>query len=184
MGLVEIKERQLSKGYLFENLSRFFLFELDMLFNFDAWYIGKINEDGYQILQGEGRLDYFPPGKIMKWSDTICSRMVQFEGPSIVPDISKVKSYSEAKIAINSGIRSYIGAPIFKGENLYGSLAGVSQSIQPVSILKEEKYIYKITKTLSACISNDNKPVDNGVINTAKKNAQFYKKYPEQVGYI
>lgn len=88
--------------------------------------------DGEELIvvasQGEG-LD-IQAGARIPWPDTVSARMVARDGPRAAPDLARLPAYADAPVAVQLGLRAYLGAPIRSGDRVLGILAGLDREPQ------------------------------------------------------
>ena len=146
-----------ARFYVFENISRYFLFELDMHFNFDAWFFGQVKDNKFQIVCSESRIDTLQSGQILEWGDETGKQLYLTDEVLIIPDFDKNNSYADTKFIKQLGIKSYIGFPVFKDNDFFGTVVGVSQTVQPENLLMQLSYLYETAMAFNSCINNEDK---------------------------
>jgi diguanylate cyclase len=92
-------------------------------------------------------------GDVLRWSDSICARMIAGLGPAIAPDVAHVAVYREAPIVADIPINAYVGFPLRdrKGE-LLGTLCAIDPKVQ--SSLTEVEPVLEIAGKLLATVLN------------------------------
>ncbi|MFO0943014.1 MAG: hypothetical protein U0930_19930 [Pirellulales bacterium] len=95
-------------------------------------------------------------GAQIKWTDSICYRMVEGLGPNIAPDLERVPAYKQAPIAQRIPISAYIGFPLLDSDGqLFGTLAAIDPLPQSDELLKSERTLQLFSKLISTHISLD-----------------------------
>lgn len=104
----------------------------------NLWMLTRTEEDDWIVLFAEDHGYGVKPGRVLRWSDSFCSRMVQGLGPMISPRSAEVPAYLKAPIGAQVPIGSYIGLPICRRDGrLFGTLCAIDPAPQS-DALKEE----------------------------------------------
>lgn len=95
------------------------------------WMVTRRFGDDWQVLDLRVTAYDLERGAMLRWSDSICSRMVAGEGPRVVPDLAQVESYREAPIGRLMPIQSYVGIPLHDPSgSVFGTLCAIDPNIQ------------------------------------------------------
>jgi diguanylate cyclase len=140
----------------FEHAGRAVLDFLHRRFGFALWMLTRVEGNDWIILQSEDHGYGVKPGRVFRWSDTVCHEMVRGAGPRIAPDTSVVPAYAAAPVGRQVPIQAYIGAPLTNADgSLFGTLCAVDPHRQPASIVKESELIELLASMLSAILHSE-----------------------------
>lgn len=112
----------------FESASRAILVHLQQQLGFKLWMTARIEGDDWIILQTENQGYDASEGSVFPWVDTLCSRMVQKQGPQLATSVSAVPAYADAPMARQIPIGAYLGVPLCRED---GSLLGTLCAFDP-----------------------------------------------------
>lgn len=85
------------------------------------------------------------PGSYINWTDTLCSIMVEHDGPQFVTDISRIPQYADAPITKVIPIKSYIGVPLLSADGeLLGGLCGIDPEARVAGLQAAEGFVRSI----------------------------------------
>ncbi|KKA45956.1 GAF domain-containing protein [Salinivibrio sp. KP-1] len=145
----------------FEKASRDTLKYLNKKFGYGTWMMTRKHEDQWVILQVEGSKYGIDELTTLTWSDSMCSRMVQGEGPRWAPDVDSVPAYVNAPIYQAENIKSYIGIPVcYSDGNLFGTLCAIDT--EPVDRIPPDglETIELVSKLLSTLLQLELQNID------------------------
>lgn len=120
----------------------------------DLWMFTRVLEDDWIIVAASDNNYGVNSGDVLPWRESVCSRMVNDEGPNIVPDILEELSYKEAPIVKKLPISAYIGFPISnENDELLGTLCAIDQSNKADSIRETNAHIQSLLKVAHTIIN-------------------------------
>lgn len=85
---------------------------LQKLIGFDVWVIAESLGGNWVTLQS---ID-LPLPATLDWSDSLCRRMVDGEGPNYAPDLDAEECYRDTPVVQSLGLRSYLGVRLDVGD--------------------------------------------------------------------
>jgi diguanylate cyclase (GGDEF)-like protein len=91
-------------------------------------------------------------GDVLTWSDSFCSRMVRGEGPNIAVATADIPAYAAAPIGQQLPIGAYVGFPLTRDGELYGTLCAIDPQPQPDDLVADSALIGLITGMLSSIL--------------------------------
>ncbi|HUX44269.1 MAG TPA: sensor domain-containing diguanylate cyclase [Terracidiphilus sp.] len=139
-----------------EGASRQVLAYLSRRIGFGLWMITRTIGNDWIVLQTDDGEYSAQPGTVLRWSDSMCSAMVQGLGPRIAPDVQSVPAYSAAPIAQKLNIGAHIGVPITLVDgSLFGTLCAIDPLPQPESLVREQELIELQASLLSIILQAD-----------------------------
>lgn len=119
-----------------------------------VWLITRTAGDDLVVLQHQGDGYGVRPGGVVPWSASICSRMVQDEGPRVAPDAMAVPAYAEAPLARRHQVGTYVGVPLTgpHGE-LFGTLCGLDPCSSPAALAGAQPLFELQARLLSSLLA-------------------------------
>lgn len=140
----------------FEHAGRAVLDFLHRRFGFALWMLTRVEGDDWIVLQAEDHGYGVRPGRVLRWSDTLCHEMVRGLGPRIAPDTSVVPAYAAAPVARRLPIQAYVGVPLTNADGtLFGTLCAIDSRPQPSSIVAEAELIELLAGMLSSILHSE-----------------------------
>lgn len=129
---------------------------------FSLWMLTRTQGEDWIVLQSDDAGYGVAPGKVFKWADSFCSRMVQDQGPRVAPCSNDIPAYKAAPIGQQVSIRAYIGVPLTGPDGeLFGTLCAIDPDRQPDSILAEQELVELLASMLSAILSAELRLIDS-----------------------
>ena len=96
------------------------------------WMVTRLEGENWIVLTSADRGYGVKPGDVLRWSDSVCSRMVQGFGPRIAPVIDLVPAYRDAPIGRQFSIGSYVGVPLQSADGaFFGTLCAFDPAPRP-----------------------------------------------------
>lgn len=140
----------------FESASREVLAFLSRRFGFGLWMVTRTLGDDWILLHTEGSGYDLKPGAVFRWKDSICSAMMQGNGPHIAPDTARIPSYASAPINRQIPIGAYIGVPLVHSDgSLFGTLCAIDPKPQSPELVRDQEIIELFARLLSAILQAD-----------------------------
>lgn len=118
----------------FEAASRATLSFLQSKLGMGLWMMTRVAGEDWVVLSTAKRDAGYDvqPGDVLRWSDSICSRMVAGLGPTVVAEVGAIDVYRRAPIVADIPIDAYIGVPICAADGaLLGTLCAIDRRPQP-----------------------------------------------------
>ena len=118
-----------------ESASQAVLRALRQRLGYGLWMVTRTLKDDWIVLYAEDSCYGVPSGSVMRWSDSMCSRMVLGQGPNFAPHADHIEVYRTAPVAQQLPIKAYIGLPLTDvSGQLFGTLCAIDpQPQQPLS---------------------------------------------------
>lgn len=117
----------------FDAASRATLSFLQRRLGMGLWMMTRVAGDDWVVLstaKTDAGYDV-QAGDVLRWSDSICSRMVAGLGPTIAADVGTIDAYRRAPIVADIAIDAYVGIPICAPDGaLLGTLCAIDRSPQ------------------------------------------------------
>lgn len=103
----------------------------DDLWPMGLWMVTRRFGEDWQVLDLRVTAYDLERGAMLRWSDSLCSLMVDKRGPRVVPDIAGIESYSSAPIGRLMPVRSYVGIPLhYPSGQVFGTLCAIDPNVQ------------------------------------------------------
>ena len=120
---------------------------------FDLWMVTRTEGDDWIVLDAHDRSYGVEAGRVFRWADSFCSRMVAGEGPRIAHDCSAVPAYADAPIGRQLPIGAYVGVPLSRADGtLFGTLCGIHPEPKSADLHGELPLIELLAKLLSSLL--------------------------------
>ncbi|MES3006763.1 MAG: sensor domain-containing diguanylate cyclase [Pseudomonadota bacterium] len=157
----------------FESAVQTVLHALHERLGFDLWMVTRTEDEDWIVLVAEDHGYSVEAGRVFRWSDSFCSRMVAGKGPQIAPDANCIEAYVEAPIARQVPIGAYIGMPLTRTDgSLFGTMCAIDPSPQPASITAELPLLQTLSRLLMTILEADLKAVEQArVLERVQKDA-------------
>ncbi len=140
----------------FEHAASDVLQHLHHKLGFAFWAISRSEEDELELIVTLDKHYGVQQGARIKWTDSICRRMVEGLGPNIAPDLDQVPAYKQAPIAQRFPISAYIGFPLWDSDGqLFGTLAAVDPKPQTKDLVESESTFQLFSRLISTHLSLD-----------------------------
>lgn len=111
-------------------------------FGFAPWMVTRTRGDDWIVLQGDDDGYDVRPGRVFRWQDICCHRMVEGGGPRVAPDGARVPAYVAAPIERPMPISACIGVPLTMPDgSLFGTLCATDPKQQPTEVEAEQALI-------------------------------------------
>ncbi len=93
---------------------------------FDLWMVTRTEGNDWIVLQANDHGYGVEPNKVLKWTDSFCSHMVEGRGPRIAPDSDSIPVYANTPIRQQLQIGAYVGVPLtYSDGSLFGTLCAI-----------------------------------------------------------
>lgn len=123
---------------------------------FALWVITRVDGDDWIVLQTLDNGLGVARGDVVRFSETLCSRMVRGLGPNIATRVADTPAYVTADQASSLGVAAYIGVPILLDDGtLFGTLAGFDTSAHPADLSMELPLVKLFARLLATELSHE-----------------------------
>jgi len=120
---------------------------------FKLWMVTRNDGKDWIVLFAEDHGYGVKPGQVYSWAETLCSRMVEGQGPHIAPDVAKEPSYAEAPITQQIAIGAYVGVPLRRADGtLFGTLCAIDPEPQPERIREDKDMVVLMGELLGGLL--------------------------------
>jgi diguanylate cyclase (GGDEF)-like protein len=138
----------------FETAGRRVLAELRRRLGHEVWMLTRASGEHGVVLQAEGQLGALAEGSLLRWSDTLCWRMVH--GPSALRfahDLRAVPALRDAPLVAAAGVGSYIGLPLRREDgSLFGTLNAHGSGARAPLSSDEQSLVLLLTELLTTAL--------------------------------
>lgn len=141
----------------FDDACKSVLEYLQQRFGLGLWMVTRTVGDEWIVLRATEGADYeVRTGSVYRWSDSLCSRMVDGHGPQAAPDAMGVPAYASAPIATVMPIGAYLGVPIeLPGGELFGTLCAVDPTPSDDDLQRELPAVRMYARLLSTILARE-----------------------------
>ncbi len=101
----------------------------------ERWIATRCEGEELVVVASHGNGVDLEAGAHIRWPETICPCMASRAGPRAAPDLTTVPAYAEAPLAVQLGVRAYLGAPILSGSRVLGTLGGLDREPQGAGLV-------------------------------------------------
>jgi diguanylate cyclase (GGDEF)-like protein len=122
----------------FASATRVALAELRSRHGMALWMFTRTVDDDWVVLEAEDHGYGVERGRVFRWSESFCIRMVAGEAPQAAPRAGEVAAYAAAPISQQMPIGAYVGVPLLDDQGrLFGTLCAIDPlprvgSLEPV----------------------------------------------------
>jgi diguanylate cyclase (GGDEF)-like protein len=107
------------------------------------WIVLFADDDGYGVKAGQ----------VYSWAESLCSRMVEGQGPHIAPNVAAEPAYAQAPITRKITVGAYAGVPLRRADGtLFGTLCAIDPEPQPERIREEQDMMLLMGELLSGLL--------------------------------
>lgn len=118
----------------------------------DLWMVTRTIDNDWIVLKSADRSYDVSDGDVLAWSDSFCSRMVRGDGPNIAPKAADIPAYVDAPIGQQIPIGAYVGFPLMRDGELYGTLCAIDPEPQSEELAADTGLIELISGLLSTIL--------------------------------
>ncbi|UGQ49065.1 sensor domain-containing diguanylate cyclase [Massilia endophytica] len=123
---------------------------------FKLWMVTRTEGDDWIVLFADDAGYGVSPGQVLRWSDSLCARMVMDQGPNIAPDVAKLPVYADAPLVNKLGVRAYVGIPLRRTDgSLFGTLCGFDPNPQPPDIREQLEMVTLLGDLLGSLLNTE-----------------------------
>jgi diguanylate cyclase (GGDEF)-like protein len=120
---------------------------------FKLWMVTRTDGQDWIVLFADDHGYGVKPGQSYHWAETLCSRMVEGQGPHIAPDVASVPAYAEAPIAQQIAVGAYVGVPLRRADGtLFGTLCAIDPEPQPERIREDTDMVVLMGELLGGLL--------------------------------
>jgi len=117
---------------------------------FELWMVTRTEGDDWIVLQTVDNGYGVRQGDVFRWSDSLCSQMVEGRGPRIAPCSTDVPIYAAAPIGRRMQIGAYVGVPLSLSDGrLFGTMCALHPEPRPAGVADELGSVELLARLLS-----------------------------------
>lgn len=140
----------------FAGTAKALLTHLQGRLGFSLWMITRIEGDHQVVLQVLDDGYGVRPGDVFRWSETLCSRMLDGSGPHIAPNASLIPAFVSAGVTRRLPISAYAGVPLERPDgSLFGTLCAFDPAPQRVEVADQLPLLQFASRILSTVLVNE-----------------------------
>lgn len=120
---------------------------------FKLWMVTRTDGKDWIVLFADDHGYGVKPGQVYSWAETLCSRMVEGQGPHIAPDAASEPAYAGAPITQQIAIGAYVGVPLRRADGtLFGTLCAIDPEPQPERIREDTDMVVLMGELLGGLL--------------------------------
>lgn len=120
---------------------------------FKLWMVTRTDGKDWIVLFADDHGYGVKPGQVYSWAETLCSRMVEGQGPHIAPDVAQEPAYAQAPIGQQVAIGAYVGVPLRRADGtLFGTLCAIDPEPQPERIREDQDMVVLMGELLGGLL--------------------------------
>lgn len=124
-----------------------------------SWSVSRY--DGADQIHLQVRGEMIERGATIPWSSTLCQHVVAGTAPPITGDTSTVPALAAEPLAVESGVRSYVGIPLVDVDGeVFGTLCGLDPERHGDALDQHEPLLRLLASLLSSILVGDRARVD------------------------
>lgn len=140
----------------FDAAAREVLSFLHQKIGFDLWLVTRVEGENWIVLKADDHGYGIKEGTVCRWTDSLCSQMVEGNGPHISPQLDIIPAYANAPVRKQLAIGAYVGVPlIHENGALFGTLCAIHPTSLSESITAELPLIQLLAKLLGSLLTAD-----------------------------
>jgi diguanylate cyclase (GGDEF)-like protein len=120
---------------------------------FKLWMVTRTDGNDWIVLFADDHGYGVKPGQVYSWAESLCSRMVEGQGPHIAPDVAREPAYAQAPVAQKMTVGAYVGVPLRRADGtLFGTLCAIDPEPQPERIREDQDMVVLMGELLGGLL--------------------------------
>ena len=120
---------------------------------FKLWMVTRTDGKDWIVLFADDHGYGVKPGQVYSWAETLCSRMVEGQGPHIAHDVRQEPAYAQAPITQQIAVGAYVGVPLRRADGtLFGTLCAIDPEPQPERIREDQDMVVLMGELLGGLL--------------------------------
>ena len=120
---------------------------------FKLWMVTRTDGKDWIVLFADDHGYGVKAGQVYSWAETLCSRMIEGQGPHIAPDVAKEPGYAQAPITDKITVGAYVGVPLRRADGtLFGTLCAIDPEPQPERIREDKDMVVLMGELLGGLL--------------------------------
>jgi diguanylate cyclase (GGDEF)-like protein len=120
---------------------------------FKLWMITRTDGKDWIVLFADDHGYGVKAGQVYSWAETLCSRMVEGQGPHIAPDVASEPAYAKSPITDKIAVGAYVGVPLRRADGtLFGTLCAIDPEPQPERIRDDQDMVVLMGELLGGLL--------------------------------
>ena len=120
---------------------------------FKLWMVTRTDGKDWIVLFADDHGYGVKAGQVYSWAETLCSRMVEGQGPHIAPDIASEPAYAKSPITEKIAVGAYVGVPLRRADGtLFGTLCAIDPEPQPERIREDTEMVVLMGELLGGLL--------------------------------
>lgn len=120
---------------------------------FKLWMVTRTDGKDWIVLFADDHGYGVKPGQVYSWAESLCSRMVEGQGPNIAPNIANEPAYANAPVTQTIAVGAYVGVPLRRADGtLFGTLCAIDPEPQPERIREDRDMVVLMGELLGGLL--------------------------------
>ncbi len=120
---------------------------------FKLWMVTRTDGNDWIVLFADDQGYGVKPGQVYSWAESLCSRMVEGQGPHIAPDVAREPGYAQAPVTQKLTVGAYVGVPLRRADGtLFGTLCAIDPEPQPERIREDQDMVVLMGELLGGLL--------------------------------
>jgi len=120
---------------------------------FKLWMVTRTDGKDWIVLFADDHGYGVKAGQVYSWAETLCSRMVEGQGPHIAPDVTSEPAYAKSPITEKITVGAYVGVPLRRADGtLFGTLCAIDPEPQPERIREDKDMVVLMGELLGGLL--------------------------------
>ncbi len=120
---------------------------------FKLWMVTRTDGKDWIVLFADDHGYGVKAGQVYSWAETLCSRMVEGQGPHIAPDVASEPAYAKSPITEKITVGAYVGVPLRRADGtLFGTLCAIDPEPQPERIREDKDMVVLMGELLGGLL--------------------------------
>jgi len=123
---------------------------------FKLWMVTRTDGNDWIVLFADDHGYGVKPGQVYSWAESLCSRMVEGQGPNVAPDVAREPAYAQAPIHDKIAVGAYVGVPLRRADGtLFGTLCAIDPEPQPERIREDKDMLMLMGELLGGLLESE-----------------------------
>lgn len=119
----------------------------------ETWTLTRVEGNDWIVLELLGDGFDLQADQVLRWDESLCSRMLDGRAPRIVPDVGAMPALRQVGIVRQFGVGAYVGVPlVLEDGHLFGTVCGLHPAPLGQALLAESATLELLGQLLSSLV--------------------------------